>query len=320
MYFILLVPSPRPMVRNAIALLSNKNKLKWGTGLERNYKFDFVFFDKGKIKFINQKELKMADVEEIEEEYYESNEEYGDEDEGSFFESETSENSVSSRNTKMEQKAGTGITIDISSVEKLISQLNYSASALDSAINKVVTNRDISAILDELNKIRTMDISKFNAKVEEAITKFDMSKIEKKIDQKFDANMQKNFKAIENAANKYEKWGKVFEEPEALDTLDRVERIEKFTQNFKVRSIFFSCVFGFVSTAFLTYFTIQYLFEPQKSKVQTYANGDLSAFFSKIDNYQLAQNEKVIQLQIPISNKKIQIGENEKIKFIQIEK
>jgi len=45
------------MVRNAIALLSNKNKLKWGTGLERNYKFDFAFVKKYKIKFINLKEV-----------------------------------------------------------------------------------------------------------------------------------------------------------------------------------------------------------------------------------------------------------------------
>lgn len=290
--------------------------------LEQNYKFDFVFFDKGKIKFINQKELKMADFEEIEEEYYESEEEYGDGDDGSFFESDTSENSVSPRNIKQEKEpeAGTGIKIDISSVEKLIHNLDFSAMAIEQALLKVSQNRDISAILDELNKIRTMDISKFNTKVEEAITKFDISKIERKIDQKFDANLQKNFKAIENASLKFEKWGKVFEEPEALDTLDKVERIEKFIQNFKVRSIFFSCIFGFVSTAFLTYFTIQYLLEPQKSKVETSASSDLSAFFSKIGEYQIAQNEKVIQIQMPVSNSKVQIGQNEKIKFIQIQK
>lgn len=61
-----------------------------------------------------------------------------------------------------------------------------------------------------------MDISKFNTKVEEAITKFDISKIERKIDQKFDQNLQKNFKAIENAANKYEKWGKCLKNQKPL--------------------------------------------------------------------------------------------------------
>ena len=256
-------------------------------------------------------------------EYYEPDEEYedGNEDPGNFFEPEPPKNIVSSRNdTKPEPKAGTGITIDISSVEKLIHNLDFSAMAIEQALLKVSQNRDISAILNELSKIRSMDISKFNAKVEEAITKFDISKIERKIDQKFDANLQKNFKTIENASLKFEKWGKVFEEPEALDTLDKIDRVEKFVQNFKVRSIFFSCVFGFVSTAFLTYFTAQYLFEPQKQKVETSANSDLSALFTKLGEYQIAQNEKVIQLQIPVSNSKIQIGQNEKIKFIQIQK
>lgn len=262
----------------------------------------------------------MADFEEEEELQYDDVEEDEDEDEGAFFEQEP-QKSVSQRNTiKEEPKAGTGITIDISSVEKLIHNLDFSAVAIEQALLKVSQNKDISAILDELSKIRTMDISKFNTRVEEAITKFDISKIEKKIDQKFDANLQKNFKTIENASLKFEKWGKVFEEPEALDTLDKIDRVEKFVQNFKVRSIFFSCVFGFVSTAFLTYFTAQYLFEPQKQKVETSANSDLSALFTKLGEYQIAQNEKVIQLQIPVSNAKIQIGQNEKIKFIQIQK
>lgn len=260
------------------------------------------------------------------EEWIENDEETENEDEneGAFFEPEPPKNSVSQRNTTHNHnpvtKAGAGITIDTSSIEKLIHSFDFSAMAIEQAMLKVSQNRDIGAILDELSKIRTMDISKFNTKVEEAITKFDLSKIERKIDQKFDQNLAKNFKTIENAANKYEKWGKVFEDPEALDTLDKVERIEKFAKNFKVRSIFFSCIFGFLASFFLTYFATQFFFEPQNSQPKANTNSDLSVFFAKIGDHKIAENDKVIQLQIPISNSKIQIGQDSKIKFIQIQK
>ena len=129
--------------------------------------------------------MKEEEFEECEEPY--DQDEYEDEEDEGAFEQPKSFQSVSQRNTKPEPKAGTGITIDISSVEKLIHNLDFSAMAIEQALLKVSQNKDISVILNELSKIRSMDINKSNAKVEEAITKFNISNIERKIDQKFDA-------------------------------------------------------------------------------------------------------------------------------------
>lgn len=317
------------MVRNAIALLSNKNKLKWGTGLERNYKFDFAFVKKYKIKFIKVKELKMEEEFVEIDEHYESDQEYEDENEevGSFFESETPKNNVSLRNTQREQEQDSFkedkkyLKIEIDSIDKLIGSLRFTTANFEKAMDRVESNNDLKAVLQELQKIskqdfdflKDVDIAK---RVQAQIDRVDTNSITKKINEK----MSVSLKTLDTTAEKIKKYSDAFNDEEVISTLDKIERVEHFTSNFKFKSIVFSSIFGFIAAFFVTYFVAQFLFEPQKS---TSSNPELTAFFQKIEklDIKVVQDEKLMQLWLP-KTEKIKIGEDEskKSNIIQIRK
>jgi hypothetical protein len=105
--------------------------------------------------------------------------------------------SVSTRNTDEDEKeikdTNKYIKIEIDSIDKLIGLLKFHSTNFEAAMDRVASNKDLSSILSELQKIKTVDISKFsskleqavensNAKLTETINKIDLSQIEKKID------------------------------------------------------------------------------------------------------------------------------------------
>ena len=275
----------------------------------------------------------MADFEEIEDPYEE--EEYDDsdeyEDKGEFFpKNEISEKniSVSQRNTQREEKPHEikedkkYLKIEIDSIDKLIGSLRFTTANFEKAMDRVESNNDLKAVLGELQKIskqdfdflKDVDIAK---RLQSQINQVDTDQITKTIN----AKMQKSIQILDTTAQHIKKYSDAFNDEEVIGTLDKIESIERFTRSFKFKSIVFSCIFGFIISFFVTYFATQFLFEPQKQKTDTTANSDLSAFFAQID-YNFAQNEKVIQLQIPktTKNQKIQVGIDNQIQFIQITK
>lgn len=264
----------------------------------------------------------MADFIEEEERHYDEPDEYedGNEDPGEFF--------ASPRNIKQEKEKEEAkedkkyLKIEIDSIDKLIGSLRFTTANFEKAMDRVESNNDLKAVLGELQKIskqdfdflKDVDIAK---RIQSQINQVDTDQITKTIN----SRMQKSIQILDTTAQHIKKYSDAFNDEEVIGTLDKIESVERFTKNFKFKSIMFSCIFGFLISFFVTYFATQFLFEPQKQKTDTTANSDLSAFFAQID-YNFAQNEKVIQLQIPktTKNQKIQVGKDNQIQFIQITK
>lgn len=208
--------------------------------------------------------------------------------------------SVSTRNTDEDEKeikdTNKYIKIEIDSIDKLIGLLKFHSTNFEAAMDRVASNKDLSSILSELQKIKTVDISKFsskleqavensNAKLTETINKIDLSQIEKKIDKKFDENISKNIKELEKASEKFATWGKEFKDPDIFEIVDKINEFEKFiTKEFKFKSIIFLSLVGFFAAAIVGYYTGQMLVD-SKCK-QVVENADiLSPKFGQITAY-----------------------------------
>lgn len=275
----------------------------------------------------------MADFEEIEnDQQYDEEIEYenDDEDPGEFFaknEPEFHKNSVSQRNTQIEKEPEEikedkkYLKIEIDSIDKLIGSLRFTTANFEKAMDRVESNSDLKAVLQELQKIskqdfdflKDVDIAK---RIQAQIDRVDTNSITKKINEK----MSVSLKTLDTTAEKIKKYSDAFNDEEVISTLDKIEHVEHFTSNFKFKSIVFSCIFGFLAAFFVTYFVAQFLFEPQKS---TSSNPELTAFFQKIEklDVKVIQNDKIMQLWLP-QTEKIKVGEDKakNVNIIQIQK
>jgi hypothetical protein len=213
---------------------------------------------------------------------------------------------------KPKKSSSDKIEISIDSVESLISNLTYSAKELENAVDKVQKNRELSKILDLLNKIELHDYSDLYANIEK---KIDIQKIENQISKKINTTINANlskvaFSKLEAASKKYEKYGEIFESEEVLDTFDRINDLESFMKNFKFKSIVTSVIITSIisfTAAFLfvgAYYSYSNSAELQEKK-STDSNLDL---FMQDISYELAGDDEVNQLAIS-KNERITVFE-----------
>jgi len=155
------------------------------------------------------------------------------------------EKKVIKKEENKQQSAGK-IEISIDSVEKLISNLSFSAKELEAAVAKVEANRELSEILNVLADLKAKDVSDylstFEQKLEKTIKSINLQKIETNLEKK----LENNLKNIINATKKYEKYAETFEDIEVLNTFEQIENLEKFTKNFKFKSIIYGSIISLI--------------------------------------------------------------------------
>ena len=230
----------------------------------------------------------------------------------------TKKDKANSENNKIE--------INIDSVESLVSNLSYSAKELENAVDRVQKNRELSKILDLLSKIKMHDYSDVYASIEK---KIDITKIENQISEKIDTSLNANlskveFKKLEAASKRYEKYGEIFESVEVMDTFEQINDLEIFMKKFKFKSIVtaviitsiisFTAAFLFLSVgAYYSYSSSASSAEPTIKTVVS-ADSNLDYFMNGVD-FQVAGNDEITQLIIP-KNENITFQEFENGKII----
>ena len=224
-----------------------------------------------------------------------------------FFEDEETV-SVSSENTQEhtepeEAIKETYIKVEIDSVDKLVGSLKFATIKLDEAMGRVNDNHDLKAVLSVLENINKKDFDflkdvnvDIKSKIDSQINNIDFKRISKEIDSKINSNID----LLDKSSQKLKTYTETFNDVEILDSLDKVERVEKFLSDFKFRSVVFSCIFGFISSLIIGFYVVDY-FQDQKEPITV-----LSRFFKGI-NYKTVQDKDVIQLLIPKDDELIYI-------------
>lgn len=203
-----------------------------------------------------------------------------------------------------EEKKGL-ITIEIDSVDKLIGGLRFATFKLNEAYEKVSDSKLKDAI-NQLSKIENRDYDDFYnnlqnninlEKVDEIInhkTQVFANKIEKKLNS--------NIKVIDQAAKKYEKYAETFEDEEVYNTFEKIDNLEKFMKNFKIKSIIIASFVTAIVTATISFLAMNQLYQYKInsfSNEQKIKNEKASLFFNKIDNQiQILENKNSLQIHI----------------------
>jgi len=152
------------------------------------------------------------------------------------------------------------IEIDIKSVNDLTSSLEFSAQKFNEVISKIQKNNDLMHILELLNHIKTNQFENFK-NIEKNINLDNVEKIiEDKIltsVSKLDSKIKANVKVLETktktATDRYKKYAEAFEDPDVIDQLENIGKIEKSFSSFKFRNIVFSSIITAIITATVTF-------------------------------------------------------------------
>jgi len=207
---------------------------------------------------------------------------------------------------KKGEKDKNKIEISVDSVESLVSNISYSAQELEKAVDRVEKNRNLNKILDLLNQIKLQDFSNIEKKID---TKRIEESIKKTIDSSVNKSLQKvEFKKLEAAAQKYEKYGEIFESEEVMNTFDEIDELKNFRKNFKFKSILSAVIITAVITLIATLSTVS-MFSDFSSSSTTTGDNNLDRFISKV-KYEVRGSDEHMQLVINL---------NEQIKFINAE-
>ena len=205
--------------------------------------------------------------------------------------------SRSNSTRKQERKNDAKIKIDVSSAEKLISNLSFAAKELEKAVEKVEKNRDLSKILDELGDLKSGDLKNFNQ------------------------NLSKNLKKIEKSVlQKMSSYASVFTADDVQKTLDEIERIESFTKKFKFKSIVFSVLISLlvgIGSSWASMYFYFYVKNEKYKKELEHQYGAISIVFKDVD-YQIGANKKIWQ--VMIKDKGVSVFQDGDEKFINIPK
>jgi hypothetical protein len=223
------------------------------------------------------------------------------------------------KNKQIQTEQSTGkIEISIDSVEKLISNLSFSAQELEAAVAKVEKNRDLNEILNVLSDLRKKDVSEylssFEKRLENSIKNIDVRTIETNLQKR----LENNFKNIIDASKRYEKYAETFEDQEVLNTFEQIENLEKFTKKFKFKSIVFSSLLslsiGLTTSYVATYSYFKFsedrkitqmkemLFNKKNSILRVFKNKE----FGIVEGINPSTNKTVTQIIFPTNkNKKI---------------
>jgi len=221
------------------------------------------------------------------------------------------ESSIGMKSTETEPNNGK-ITVEIGNVQKLTADLAFSAQQIENAADKIEANHNIQQILSFLSNLKSPDfeneLSKINDKIEKAVEKIDVSKLQKQLEKQIETNLG----SITKAADKFQKYAETFADEEINNTFDQIEKFEKFLKNFKFRSIVFASVIAvsvsLIASLFVGYQVIDYKVE-QKFKAS--ANPILYFFKSiKQGDIIVAEGDGVVQLQLKTSTIKLMTAPN----------
>lgn len=213
------------------------------------------------------------------------------------------------------------LKIEIDSIDKMIGALKYSTIKLDEAMDKVHKKQDLPQILDEISKIKAIDVSKYSEQLQSTINNFDISSIEKKIDEKFEKSMNKNFSNLIQASQKYEKYAEVFDNEEIYNTFSQIENLEKFMKNFKFKSIVFTSLFSFFIAFLISFFAINMMVESRVEEELKATQNPILYFFNTLNKNEVlvAEDGKIKQLQIKSPKIQIMTGADG-VKYLEVQK
>jgi len=230
--------------------------------------------------------------------------------------SRTSSNLNKTEN-KQNQEQKAGIKIEIDSVQRMISEIEYSTQAFNKAIDRVTSNNELAKVLEILSQIKTNQFENFQ-NIEKNINLDEVERIiEEKIlssVSKIDAKIQKNIKVIESktkkATEQYQKYAEVFEDPDIIDQFSNIEKIERWTKKFKFKTIIFSSIFGAIISAVATAGGLNYYYQMQLKQ-------EINKIKSKSEIVGEFLDKKDMQLYKGESSNQIIFSKNEKLKYFE---
>jgi len=235
--------------------------------------------------------------------------------------------------TEPRKEKNSKIEIDIKSVNDLTSSLEFSAQQFNAAIGRIEKNNDLMHILELLNQIKIDQFENFK-NIEKNINLDNAEKIIEdkilssvsKVDKKINANIRVIESKTKNVTEIYQKYAEAFEDPDVIDQLENIEKIEKSLSGFKFRNIVFSSIITAIITATVTFIAADAgLKSYYETKAENVATKNLNAtqkvtyLLAKRD-VQIFQDKKTVQLIFPKKEKVEYFKSNDGRKVFQFEK
>jgi len=225
--------------------------------------------------------------------------------------------SLNKSENKPNQEQKAGIKIEIDSVQRMISEIEYSTQAFNKAIDRVTNNNELAKVLEVLSQIKTNQFENFQ-NIEKNIN---LDEVEKIIEQKIlgsiskiDAKIQKNIKVIESktkkATERYARYAEAFEDPDVLDQFANIEKIERWTKKFKFKTIIFSAAFAAIISAVATTGGLNYYYQIQLKQ-------EINKIKSKSEIVGEFLDKKDMQLYKGENSNQIIFSKNEKVKYFE---
>jgi len=230
--------------------------------------------------------------------------------------SRTSDNLNKTEN-KQNSNQKAGIKIEIDSVQRMISEIEYSTQAFNQAIDRVTNNNELAKVLEVLSQIKTNQFENFQNiekninidKVERIIEEKILSSVSK-IDKKINQNVKVIESKTKKATEQYKKYAEAFEDPDVLDQFANIEKIERWTKKFKFKTIIFSSIFASIISAVATAGGLNYFYQIQleKAKQELKSKGEIVGEFLDKKDMQLYKGE---------NSNQIIFSKNEKVKYFE---
>ena len=197
------------------------------------------------------------------------------------------------------------IKIDISSVEQLISELSYTAKEFEKSADKLLEKQELGKILKILEKIQSNDLQKLEDTFKDIDVKFIENIIRKNIenttqqvDNILSLNLNKIKKETKKVTETYKEYAQALSDADSIEAFENIQKIQKFTKNFKFRSAIVAAIISAtitaVTTATVTYISMEKYNEIKvQQKLQKYGKAGKVLQDKNIEVY---QDDKTAQL------------------------
>ena len=215
------------------------------------------------------------------------------------------------------EKKSTGkLEIDITNVNELISELSYAAKEIEQAIDRVQKNKDLPKIINKINDIELGNFKKIEQVYNEIEKNIDTEKIDRiiqnkvtegitKLNRSIDQNIKKVQKETIKISDTYKEYSEKLNDTDAVEAFENIEKIQKFTKNFKFKSILAASILGAAISAIAVFAGYGAYLNVQKQQ--------------EVNNYKRELSKQMNDIQNLFKNKKVTIysnGETAQIQFM----
>ena len=172
------------------------------------------------------------------------------------------------------------IKIDIDSVEKLASNLAYTAQQLEHAADKFQSNNDFQKVVKVLENLKVGEIDELDQRINQSIKKIDINFLSKKIGKEVESQIKK----IEIPTEKLEKYAQVIDGDEIDDVMEEITELQNFRDKFKFKSIIFASVLSLSVGFIFSYFVLNQIFDLKLQAAKTEIFNEKSKLLSVLKN------------------------------------